>query len=214
MTATTTRRPATIYRVENPYTGAVEFPERFGRLYSWAVYFRDTDGKVRHIGWSNADTAEGAIAEAAAHDITDNDYAATEAHTTTAGDRDAYLGRRARLAPTDAVRAKWASVLISAAVDYLRTPHDDTDSAVAKEHLADMVDQAMHYLGDKWEVKRCHTDYARRINTRADNAARMFLAVERDLDNRGRAEAIEYRLTQYLRRRDALIRELEAVSPF
>jgi hypothetical protein len=72
----------------------------------------------------------------------------------------------------------------------------------------------MHFMGAKHMPRGWYTERERRLVTRAENAARMFLIVERDLDNRGRAEAIEYRITQYLGKRDALIRELEAIAPY
>lgn len=204
-----------VYRVTNPLTGAVEFPIKVmppRRLVGWAGYFRTALGRAQHLGWSNADTEAAALAEITAFNPTGTDYAVAPAKPVTLNECKAYLDRRAALAPTDAKRAKWARILTNAAIDYLRTEYGTDDSRTAKAHLEGLVDDALRSLGDKWEVQRMHVDWSRRIATSADNAARMFLIVERDLDNHPRAEAVEYRLTQYLERRDGLIGELEAVT--
>ena len=207
-----------VYRVENPLTGAVEFPiGPYGhRLYAWAVYYRNNLGQVRHLGWSNADTEAAAIAEISQYNRDGSDYAVAPAHTATINQRDAYLGRRARLAPTDAKRAKWARILTDAAIDRARTGTDalEVERKRALEHLDAMVEAALAANAEKWDLQVRHANYQRRITTRADNAARMFLIVERALDNNGRPENIEHRLTQYLERRDAIIRELEAITPW
>lgn len=209
-----------IYRIENPHTGAIEFHQFTGLAQSWAVYARNIEGRTFLVGYSNAATEVAAIEVVSRHRPFDTDYAATPLHTTTPGDRDAHLTRRAILDAGTAERAKWASVLTSAAVDYLRTPHDDTDSAIAKEHVADMVDQAMHHLGADVLDRQRYRQLAGRINTGADVAARWFLIVERGLDyrpqvdsvKRDRAEIIERDLAGYLNRRDALIGRIEAVA--
>jgi len=177
-----------------------------------AGYYRTALGRAQHLGWSNADTEDAAIAEIKAGNPTGTDYAVAPAKPVTLNECNAYLGRRAALAPTNAKRTKWARILTNAAIDYLRTEYGTDDSNTAKAHLAGLVDDALRSLGDKWDVQRMHINWARRITTRADVAARMFLIVERDLDNHARTESIEYRLTQYLERRDELIHELEAVT--
>lgn len=207
-----------VYKVENPLTGAVEFPiAPYGRrLYAWVGYYRNSLGQVRQLGWSNADTEAAAIAEISRYNRDGSDYAVAPAHTTTLGEAKTYLARRAQLAPTDAKRAKWARIITDAAIDHIRTGADalEVERTRAREHLDAMVDRALADLADKYDLKVRHSDYRRRILTRADNAARMMLILERDLDNHGRPEAIEHRLTQCLGRRDALIRELEAVTPW
>lgn len=213
--AAATERPlGQVYQVTNPLTGAVEFPIKVApsRLVGWAGYFRNAFGRAQHLGWSNADTEDAAIADIKAGNPTGTDYAVAPAKPVTLGECKSYLARRAALAPTDAKRAKWARILTNAAIDYLRTNYDTSDSDTAKAHLAGLVDDALRSLGDKWEVQRMHVDWSRRIMTRADNAARMFLIVERDLNKKPRAAHIEYQLTQYLERRDGLIHELEAVT--
>lgn len=203
-----------IYKVTNPLTGAVEFPIKVApsRLVGWAGYYRNAFGRAQHLGWSNADTEDAALAEIKAGNPTGTDYAVAPAHPVTLGECNSYLGRRAALAPTDAKRAKWARILTNAAIDYLRTEYGTDDCTTAKAHLAGLVDDALRSLGDKWEVNRMHVNWSRRIMTRADNAARMFLIVERDLNKKPRAGHIEYRITEYLERRDGLIHELEAVT--
>jgi hypothetical protein len=205
-----------IYKVTNPLTGAVEFPIKVApsRLVGWAGYYRTALGRAQHLGWSNADTEDAALAEIKAGNPTGTDYAVAPAKPVTLNECNAYLGRRATLAPTDAKRAKWARILTNAAIDYLRTKYGTDDCTTAKAHLAGLVDDALRSLGDKWEVNRMHVNWSRRIMTRADNAARMFLVIERDLDNHPRYESVEYRLTQYLECRDELIHELEAVTPW
>lgn len=203
-----------IHKVNNPYTGAVEFPEhRFGQ-YNWVGYALGTDGRSRVIGYTDDPDEAAAIKYLSRFVMSGTDVRVAAARPANVKERDAYLGRRARLAPTDAKRARWAKILTDAALDYARTDHNDADSPVAASHLDRLVEQALNDLGDKWEVERRHCDWARRIRTRADNAARMFVIVERDLDNHARAEAIEYRLADYLKRRDDLIAALEAVTAY
>lgn len=203
-----------IHKVNNPYTGAVEFPEhRFGQ-YNWVGYALDHDGRSRVIGYTDDPDEAAAIKYLSRFVMSGTDVRVAAARPANARERDYYLGRRAELAPTDARRARWAKVLTDAAIDYARTDRDDPDSGVAQQHLIDLVDQAMRELGDKWEVARAHVDYGRRILTRADNAARMYIILERDLNNHARAEAIEYRITESLKRRDDLIAALEAVTGF
>lgn len=209
-----------IYRIENPHTGAIEFHQFTGLAQSWAVYARNVEGRTFLVGYSNAATEVAAIEVVSRHGIFDTDYAATPLHTTTAGERDAYLTRRAMLEGGTAERAKWASVLTSAAVDYLRTPYGDTDSPIAKEHVSDMIDQAMHHLGADILDRQHYRQLAGRLNATVDVAARWFLIVERALDHRdpvegvkrNRAEVIERDLVGYLARRDALIGRIEAVA--
>ncbi len=208
-------RPKAIYQIIHPTTGAVEFIEKGGKLYAWATYctFPSQPEKgPRHLGWSNADTAEGALKSARAGYKYGTDYHAVPVKLTTAGDRDAYLARRAILVGTDAKRAKWARVLTAAAVDYLRTRHDDPDSLIAKEHVADMVDQAMHYLGADHIDRQRYKEIAGRVLVGADVAARHFLIAERGLSHRDRAEVAERKLTSYLQARDGLITRLEAIT--
>lgn len=211
---TGTFRTTYIYRVNNPHTGAVEFPEQPFKLYAWVGYCLDQDGRSRVLGYSNAATEAAAVAMISRNTLSGTEVRVVPARPANAQERDAYLARRAQLAPTDAKRAKWAKVLTDAALDYARTDYEDPDSHIAGAHLTRMVDQAINDLGDKWEVKAHHADWSRRITTRADNAARMFMIVERALDNHARAEAIEYRITKYLKRRDDLIRALEAVTAY
>lgn len=203
----------TIYRTRNPFTGATEFEQRTGPLTSWAGYVRAgfSDGRSRVIGWSNADTEAAALAEVTRGTMAGLEYAVVPAIPTTAGERDAYLTRRALLDPTAGERAKWATTLTMAAVDYLRTPHDHPDSRIAKEHVADMVDQAMHFLGADHLDRQYYRQVAGRISTVADVAARWFLLVERKLDARS-AEGIEAEVTCYLAKRDALIGRLEVAT--
>jgi hypothetical protein len=145
---------------------------------------------------------------------------ATPVRTTTAGERDAYLARRAMLEGGTAERAKWARVLTSAAVDYLRTPDGDTDSAVAKEHVSDMIGQALHFIAGPGLEREGYTRAATRIETAAKAAARWFLIVERTLDQGTQIEgtvhasnaAIEEKVNRYLQKRDALIMRLEAAT--
>lgn len=207
------RDGATIYQTRNPFTGAVEFLERTGPLAAWAGYVRAdfSDGRSRHIGWSNAGTEAGALAEVTRGTMAGLEYAAVPASPITAGKRAAYLGRRALLAPTDRERAKWAATLTMAAVDRLRAPDDE--QRIAKEHMADMVDQAMHFLGAPALDWDGYEAMARRLTTAADIAARWFLIVEGNLGGRrSDAEGIEAKLTSYLAKRDALIARLEAVT--
>lgn len=214
-TAAAERPVGQVYQVTNPLTGAIEFPIKVmpsRRLVGWAGYYRDAFGRAQHLGWSNADTEAAALAEITAFNPTGTDYAVAPAKPVTLGECKAYLDRRAALAPTDAKRAKWARILTNAAIDYLRTEYDTDDSRTAKAHLASLADTAVQSLGDKWEVQRMHVDWQGRVTTRAENAARMFLIVERDLDNHPRPEAVEHRLTQYLERRDDLIHELEVAT--
>lgn len=211
---TGTFRTTYIYRVNNPHTGAVEFPEQPFKLYAWVGYCLDQDGRSRVLGYSNDPDEATALKHIARNTLSGTDVRVVAARPANAKERDAYLARRAQLAPTDAKRAKWAKALTDAAIDYARTDHQDPDSAIAEAHLADLVGRAMRDLGDKWEVDRMHVDWSRRITTRADNAARWFLIAERDLDNHPRAEAIEYRITGYLKQRDALIAALEAVTKY
>lgn len=207
-----------VYKVENPLTGATEFPIAVHghRLYAWVGYYRNSLGQVRQLGWSNADTEAEAIAEIARYNRDGSDYAVAPAHTTTLAEAKFYLDRRAQLAPTDAKRAKWARILTDAAIDYARTGRDadEVERTRAREHLDAMVEAALEANGDNRDMRGPHVDWVRRITTRAENAARMFLIVERDLDNHGRPEALEHRLTQYLTRRDAIVRELEAITPW
>jgi hypothetical protein len=207
-----TQRTTYIYKVNNPHTGAVEFPEHPFRVYDWVGYCLDQDGRSRVLGYSNARTEDEARRMIGRNTLSGTDVLVVPARPANAKERDAYLGRRAALAPTDAKRAKWAKALTNAALDYLRSENGSDDSELAQAHLVDLVGQAMRDLGNKWEVQRMHVDWSRRIATRADSAARMFMIVERDLDNHARAEAIEYRLMQYLKRRDELIAQLEAVT--
>lgn len=216
-------RPKAVYQVTHPTTGNTQFIEKGGKLYAWATYCTFPSQPERgplHLGWSNADTEAAAIASARAGYKYGTDYHAVAAKLTTAGDRDAYLTRRAILVGGEAERAKWARVLTAAAVDYLRTPYNDTDSKIAKEHLADMVDQAMHHLGADVLDRQHYREVAQRINAGADVAARWFLIVERSLDRgtqiegtvRTAAEVIEGNLMSYLECRDALIGRIEAVA--
>lgn len=207
-------RTTYIHRVNNPFTGAVEFPEhRFGQ-YNWVGYALDQDGRSRIIGYADDLDEATAIKYLSRFVMSGTDILVGAARPANAAERDYYLKRRAELAPTDARRAKWAKRLTDAAVDHARTDRDDPDRDIAKAHLAELVDQAMRDLGDKWDVKNSHVDYARRITTRADNAARWFLIAERDLDNHPRAEALDYRITGYLKERDALITALEAITAY
>jgi hypothetical protein len=211
---TGTFRTTYIYKVNNPHTGAVEFPEHPFRLYAWVGYALDRNGRSHVVGYSNAATEAAAVDMIARNVLSGTEVAVVPARPSNAAERDTYLARRAQLAPTDAERTKWAKTLINAAIDYLRSGDDEADTVLAKEHVADMASQAMHFTGAKHMPRGWYTEHERRLVTRAENAARMFLIVERDLDNRGRAEAIEYRITQYLGKRDALIRELEAIAPY
>ncbi len=207
-------RTSYIHKVNNPFTGAVQFPEhRFGQ-YNWVGYAIDQDGRSRIIGYADDRDEATAIKYLSRFVMSGTDILVAAARPANAAERDYYLKRRAELAPTDPRRAKWAKRLTDAALDYARTDRDDPDRDIAKTHLADLVEQAMRDLGDKWDIKNSHVDYARRITTRADNAARMFLIVERDLDNHARAEAVEHRLTQYLGKRDDLIAALEAITAY
>lgn len=203
-----------IHKVTNPHTGAVEFPENRFRVYDWVGYCIGTDGRSRVLGYSNARAEADAIREIARNTLSGTDVAVVPARPANAKERDAYLARRAALAPTDGRRATWARILTNAAIDYLRNGDDEVEVTRSRQHLAAMVDQAMHTIGDPHELRRLHVDHARRITTRAETAARMFLIVERDLDNRPRVESIEYRLTQYLKRRDELVHSLEAITPW
>src|SRR5687768_6043118 len=108
---------------------------------------------------------------AATTDPTHLDTTAAPLHTTTAGDRDAYLARRAVLEDGTDERSKWARTLTSAAVDYLRTPDGDTDSAVAKEHVSDMIGQALHFIAGPGLEREGYTRAATRIETAAKAAA-------------------------------------------
>lgn len=211
---TGTFRTTYIYKVTNPHTGAVEFPEQPFRLYAWVGYCLDQDGRSRVLGYSNAATEAAAVDMISRNTLSGTEVRVVPARPANANERDAYLARRAHLAPTDAKRARWAKRLTDAALDYARTDRDDPDSAIAEAHLARLVDEAINDLGDKWEVKARHADWSRRITTRADNAARMFVIAERDLDNHARPEAIDYRITEYLKRRDDLIAALEAVTKY
>lgn len=209
---TGTFRTTYIYKVNNPHTGAIEFPEQPFQLYAWVGYALDHNGRSRVIGYSNAATEAAALDHIMRNTLSRTDVRVVPARPANVKERDAYLARRAQLAPTNAKRAQWAKRLTDAALDYTRTDYHDPDSAIAEAHLARLVDEAIDDLGDKREVKARHTDWARRITTRADIAARMFIIVERDLDNRARPEAIDYRLTEYLKKRDDLIAALEAVT--
>lgn len=211
---TGTFRTTYIYKVNNPHTGAVEFPEQPFRLYAWVGYCLDQDGRSRVLGYSNDPDEATAVKHISRNTLSGTEVRVVPARPSNAKERDHYLARRAQLAPTDAKRAKWAKRLTDAAIDYARTDHEHPDSAIAEAHLADLVGQALCDLGNKWEVKDSHADWSRRITTRADNAARMFLIVERDLDNHPRAESIEYRVFQYLKRRDELIAALEAITAY
>lgn len=203
-----------IHKVNNPFTGAVEFPEhRFGQ-YNWVGYAIGTDGRSRVIGYTDDPDEATAIKYLSRFVMSGTDVLVAAARPANANERDAYLARRAQLAPTDAKRARWAKRLTDAALDYLRTNYDLADSDIAKAHLAGLVSDAINDLAGKCEVKRRHADRSRRITTRADNAARMFMIVERDLDNHARDEAIEYRITEYLKKRDDLIAALEAVTAY
>jgi uncharacterized DUF497 family protein len=211
---TGTFRTTYIYKVNNPHTGAVEFPEQPFRLYAWVGYALDHNGRSRVIGYSNDPDEATAVKHISRNTLSGTDVRVVPARPANARERDAYLARRAQLAPTDAKRARWAKRLTDAAVDYARTDRDDPDSAIAEAHLADLVGRALRDLGDKWEADRMHVDWARRITTRAGNAARWFLIAERDLDNHARAEALDYRITGCLKQRDALIAALEAVTKY
>jgi hypothetical protein len=211
---TGTFRTTYIYRVNNPHTGAVEFPEQPFRLYAWVGYALDQDGRSRVIGYSNDPDEYTALKHISRNTLSGTEVRVVAARPSNANERDAYIARRAQLAPTDSQRAKWARTLIEAAVDYLRSGDDEDDTRIAREHVADMAGQAMHFMGAKHMPRGWYTEHERRIATRAENAARLFLVTERDLDNHARAEAIEYRLTQYLGKRDDLIRELEAIAPY
>jgi hypothetical protein len=203
----------TIYQARNPFTGAVEFLERPGSLTAWAGYVRAgfSDGRTRHIGWSNADTEAAALAEITRGTMSGLEVAVVPLSCITAGERAAYLGRRAMLAPTEGERAKWAATLTMAAVDRLRAPDDE--QPIAREHVADMVDQAMHFLGASGLDRGRYESLARRLTTAADITARWFLIVESNLGGRRADEAgIEAKLTTYLVKRDALITRLEAVT--
>lgn len=205
-------RTTYIHKVNNPFTGAVEFPESPRGVYAWVGYRLDHDGRSLVVGYSNDPDEATAIKYLSRFVMSGTDILVVAARPANAAERDYYLKRRAELAPTDARRAKWAKRLTDAALDYARTDRESDDSAIAQKHLIDLVDQAMRDLGDKWEVARAHVDHGRRILTRADNAARMYIILERDLDNYARPEAIEHRLTQALKRRDDLITALEAVT--
>lgn len=207
-------RTTYIHRVNNPFTGAVEFPESPRGVYAWVGYRLDHDGRSLVVGYSNDPDEATAIKYLSRFVMSGTDVVVAAARPANAAERDYYLKRRAELAPTDAKRAKWAKRLTDAALDYARTDRESDDSAIAQKHLIDLVDQAMRDLGGKWKVARAHVDHGRRILTRADNAARMYIILERDLDNHARPEAIEHRLTQALKRRDELITALEAVTTY
>lgn len=205
-------RTAYIYKVTNPHTGAVEFPEQPFRLYAWVGYCLDQDGRSRVLGYSNAATEAAAVDMISRNTLSGTEVRVVPARPANANERDAYLARRAQLAPTDTKRTKWARVLINAAIDHSRNGDDEVEVKRGREHLAARVDDAMRAIAGA-DPMAYAVDHRKRITTRADVAARWFLIVERDLDNRPRTDAIEYRITQYLKKRDDLIHALEAITP-
>jgi hypothetical protein len=202
-----------MYRVQNPFTGATEYLARAqGPLAAWAVFYRNADGHVRHLGWSNADTAERAAAQVAEYSL-GTDYTAVAVHEVSHAEARTQRERRAQLAPTDTERQRWAARLTEAGIDYLRAG-DDVEATRAREHLTALSERIVRQTGEQHRPRGWYTGQARRIFTRADVAARHFLIVERALDSRSQLEAIEHHLAEYLRRRDELIHALEVIVPW
>lgn len=204
-------RTTFICKVNNPHTGVVEFPEHPHRVYDWVGYALDQDGRSRVVGYSNARDEAEAATMIARNVLSGTEVTVVPARPANAAERDAYLARRALLAPTDTERAKWARVLTMAAVDRLRA--SDDEQRIAKEHVADMVDQAMHFLGAAGTDWDRYESTVRRLTTAADIAARWFLIVDSNLGGRrSDAEGVEAKLVSYLAKRDALIARLEVVT--
>jgi hypothetical protein len=203
-----------VYQVQNPFTGATEFPTdpNGRRPYAWAAYCRNNLGHVQHVGWSNADTEAEAIAALERANRDGDEYAVTVAHTATLNEATYYRARRAQLAPTDALRQRWARTLIDAAIDHLNALHTD-DVATASARLYRLSVAAVAALGDAYDPQGTRVSQARRIETRADVAARRHRIVTESIVKRRPESAVEHWLTSYLEARDRLMQQLETIAP-
>lgn len=90
-----------IYRIENPDTGAIEYIEKGGKVYTWVTLceYPSEPGPVRHLGFSNATDQAGAIKSARATYKYGTRHTAVHATIVTADERTAELAA-AETAPT------------------------------------------------------------------------------------------------------------------
>lgn len=224
-----------VYQVEHPYTGETMFLEKGGKLYAWATFCRFPSNPlmVEHLGWSNADTAEAALASARRSYPHGTDYGVAPAKLTTAGHRDAHLARAERAKAKAETRRRWFDAIVTRATEYVMT--DRTDEAViaeAKRQLSNTVDYAIADLGVV--ASTAHTDHRQRVMAAAETVGRWFKVVADDLakseakigfdpDREGKAytlpellraeDRIERKVSRYLAERDALMGRLEAIPP-
>lgn len=84
-----------IYRIEHPETGAVEFIEKGGKLYTWVTLceFPSKPGELRHLGFSNAADKLSAAKSAKASYKYGTRHTAVAATVVTAEERDTELNK-------------------------------------------------------------------------------------------------------------------------